>query len=138
MTKKKNKTEEHNDPKLVSFVRFQINIMGQDGIEVQYPYGWVNAEKVVSFDTVPERMDYLLGFVEVYGDYVVFNGDTKVPREGIMDGVFEVIGDAHIYDFTGGKEYFSDKSFGKLVEWCEEYERKRGPGSADKEGNTDR
>ena len=124
---------------IVQFVRFQINILGPDGIQVQYPYGWIKADKIVSFDSVEERMDYILGFVDVYDDYVQFNGDTQVTRNGIYDGTFDVIGEAQIYDFTNGKEYFSDASFNKLVEWCEEYDRKIGIASYDdKETNPDR
>lgn len=127
MKKKKSKKEEYEYAlPTIPFVRFQLNIMGPDGIEVQYPYGWVNPQKVVNLETAMERMDYLLGFSEIYDDVVVFNGDTVVPRSGIYSGTFEVIGEAQIYDFTNGKEYFSDKNFEKLVQWCEEFDRKVG------------
>ena len=118
---------------IAQFVRFQINIKGPDGIEVQYPYGWVIVNKLVTLETAAERMDYLLGFTEVHDDVVVFNGDTVVPRGDILNGTFEVIGESQIYDFSNGKEYFSDASFGKLVEWCKEYDRKIGANSFDDE-----
>lgn len=131
MTEEKKHEEINPDLPLVQFVRFQIDIMGPDGVEVHYPYGWVNASKVLSFETVPERMGYLLGFTDIYDDYVVFNRDTELSREDIDSGKFEVIGEATIYDFTNGKEYFSDASFEKIIEWCKEYERKVGVGSAE-------
>lgn len=124
---------------IAQFVRFQINIKGPDGIEVQYPYGWVNVSKLITLETAAERMDYLLGFSDVYDDVVVFNGDTAVPRTDIADGTFDVIGDAQIYDFSNGKEYFSDASFGKIIEWCKEYDRKIGiENYDDEERNPDR
>ena len=121
MTKKRKKKL---DMPMTQFVRFSIDLMGSDGIEVQYPYGWVSAPKLVSLETPEERMDYLLGFTEVLDDCIVINGDTKISRNCIEDGKFSTIASIEIPDFSNGREYFTDKSFEKLIEWCNEYMRK--------------
>lgn len=67
MTKKKKKMAKMP---ATQFVRFTMDIMGPDGIEVQYPYGWVSAPKLASIESAAERMDYLLGFAEVFDDHI--------------------------------------------------------------------
>lgn len=121
MTKKRKKMP---GMPMTQFVRFSIDLMGSDGIEVQYPYGWVSAAKLVSLETPEERMDYLLNFTEVQDDCIVINGDTKISRNCIEDGKFSTIASVEIPDFTNGREYFTDKSFQKIIEWCNEYVRK--------------
>ena len=125
MTKKKKKMAEMP---ATQFVRFTIDIMGPDGIEVQYPYGWVAAPKLASMESASDRMDYLLGFAEVSDGYIRVNGDTDISRSDIADGKFSTIDSVEIPDFSNGKEYFTEKQFEKLIEWCNEYIRQANEG----------
>lgn len=121
MTKKKKKMTKMP---VTQFVRFTMDIMGPDGIEVQYPYGWVSAPKLASIESAAERMDYLLGFAEVFDDHIRINGDTDIPRSDIADGKFSTVDSVEIHDLSNDKEYFTEKQFEKLIEWCNEYIRK--------------
>ena len=121
MTKKKKKMAELP---MTQFVHFVLCVMGPDGIEVQYPYGWISAEKLASIESAVDRMEYIVGFSEILEDQVIINGDTVVPRAEIEDAKFSTDNSIEIYDFSNGKEYFTDKSFMKILEWCDEYERK--------------
>lgn len=103
------------------FVQFTMDIMGPDGIEVQYPFGWVSAPKLASIETASERMDYLLGFAEVFDDHIRINGDTDISRNDIADGKFSTVDSVEIPDLANGKEYFTDKQFEKLIQWCNKY-----------------
>ena len=105
----------------IQFVQFTMDIMGPDGIEVQYPYGWVSAPKLASIESAADRMDYLLGFVEVFDDLIRINGDTVISRSDIADGKFSTVDSVEIPDLSNGREYFTDKQFEKLIEWCNEY-----------------
>ena len=118
MTKKKKKMAKMP---ATQFVRFTMDIMGPDGIEVQYPYGWVSAPKLASIESAAERMDYLLGFAEVYDDHIRINGDTDIPRSDIADGKFSTVDSIEIPDFTNGREYFTEKQFEKIIQWCNVY-----------------
>ena len=118
MTKKKKKMTKMS---VTQFVRFTMDIMGPDGIEVQYPYGWVSAPKLASIESAAERMDYLLGFAEVYDDHIRINGDTDIPRSDIADGKFSTVDSIEIPDFTNGREYFTEKQFEKIIQWCNVY-----------------
>ena len=120
MTKKKKKMTEIP---ATQFVRFTMDIMGPDGIEVQYPFGWVSAPKLASIESAAERMDYLLGFAEVFDSFIRINGDTDIPRSDIADGKFSTVDSLEIPDFSNGREYFTDKQFEKLIDWCNEYIR---------------
>lgn len=110
------------------FVRYTMDIMGPDGIEVQYPYGWVSAPKIASIESADERMDYLLRFTEIYDDHICINGDTVIPRSAIEDGKFSTVDSVEMPDLTNGKEYFTDKQFEKIIEWCNEYIRQAEEG----------
>ena len=110
------------------FVLFTMDIMGPDGIEVQYPYGWVSAPKIASLESAEERMDYLLRFTEIYDDHICINGDTIIPRSAIEDGKFSTVDSVEIPDLTNDKEYFTEKQFTKLIEWCNEYIRQANEG----------
>ena len=110
------------------FVRYTMDIMGPDGIEVQYTYGWVSAPKIASIESADERMDYLLRFTEIYDDHICINGDTVIPRSAIEDGKFSTVDSVEIPDLTNGKEYFTEKQFTKLIEWCNEYIRQAEEG----------
>ena len=118
MTKKKKKMAKMP---ATQFVRFTMDIMGPDGIEVQYPYGWVSAPKLASIESAAERMDYLLGFAEVFDDHIRINGDTDIPRSDIADGKFSTVDSIEIPDFTNGREYFTEKQFEKIIQWCNVY-----------------
>ena len=118
MTKKKKKMTKMS---VTQFVRFTMDIMGPDGIEVQYPYGWVSAPKLASIESAAERMDYLLGFAEVYDDHIRINGDTDIPRSDIADGKFSTVDSIEIPDFSNGREYFTEKQFEKIIQWCNVY-----------------
>ena len=120
MTKKKQKLAKM--PR-TQFVRFSLDIRGPDGIEVQYPYGWVSAPVLASIESASERMEYLLGFTEVYDDCIRFNRDICVPRTDIDDAKFSTIESGEIWDFTNDREYFTDAQFAKIIEWCKEYDR---------------
>lgn len=120
MTKKKKKMTKMP---ATQFVRYSLDIMGPDGIEVQYPFGWVSAPKLASIESASERMDYLMGFMEVFDDHIRINGDTDIFRMDIDDGKFSTIDSVEIPDLTNGKEYFTEKQFSKLIEWCNEYIR---------------
>ena len=120
MTKKKKKMTKMP---VTQFVRFTMDIMGPDGIEVQYPYGWVSAPKLASIESAAERMDYLFGFAEVFDDHIRINGDTDIPRSDIADGKFSTVDSIEIPDLSNDKEYFTEKQFEKLIEWCNEYIR---------------
>jgi hypothetical protein len=98
--------------------------MGPDGIEVQYPYGWISAPKLTSIESAVERMEYIIGFSEIDDGQVIINGDTVIPRIEIDDAKFVTDNSIEIYDFSNGKEYFTDKNFMKILEWCDEYKRK--------------
>lgn len=121
MTKKKKKMTEMP---VTQFVRFTMDIMGPDGIEVQYPYGWVSAPKLASIESAAERMDYLMGFTEIFDDHIRINGDTDISRRDIDDGKFSTVDSVEIPDLSNDKEYFTEKQFEKLIEWCNEYIRK--------------
>lgn len=125
MTKKKKKMTKMP---VTQFVRFTIDIMGPDGIEVQYPYGWVSAPKLASIESAEERMDYLLGFAEVFDDHIRVNGETDILRSSIADGKFSTVDSVEIPDLSNDKEYFTEKQFEKLIEWCNEYIRKVNEG----------
>ena len=103
------------------FVRLTIQLLGPDGITTEYPYGWVSAPKLVSMETVPERMDYLLGLSVVDDNNIYFNGET-VSREDIVDGTFQTVDSKEIFDFSNGREYFTDKQFDKILQWNKVYE----------------
>ena len=118
MTKKKKKMAKMP---ATQFVRFTMDIMGPDGIEVQYPYGWVSAPKLASIESAAERMDYLLGFAEVFDDHIRINGDTDIPRSDITDGKFSTVDSIEIPDFSNGREYFTAKQFEKIIQWCNVY-----------------
>lgn len=118
MTKKKKKMAKMP---ATQFVRFTMDIMGPDGIEVQYPYGWVSAPKLASIESAAERMDYLLGFAEVFDDHIRINGDTDIPRSDITDGKFSTVDSIEIPDFSNGREYFTEKQFEKIIQWCNVY-----------------
>lgn len=119
------------------FVRFSMDVMGADGIEVQHPFGWVSAPHLVRLESIPERMEYLMGFVDFYEDFISFNGDTQViPIEFVQNGHFSTLESVEIPDFSNGMEYFSDKSFDKILEWCREYDRQEKE-RANKERNPD-
>lgn len=118
MTKKKKKMAKMPS---TQFVRFTMDIMGPDGIEVQYPYGWVSAPKLASIESAAERMDYLLGFAEVFDDHIRINGDTDIPRSDITDGKFSTVDSIEIPDFSNGREYFTEKQFEKIIQWCNVY-----------------
>ncbi|MBQ1572662.1 MAG: hypothetical protein IIZ78_16150, partial [Clostridiales bacterium] len=107
-------------------VHFVLCVMGPDGIEVQYPYGWISAEKLASIESAVDRMEYIVGFSEILEDQVIINGDTVVPRAEIEDAKFSTDNSIEIYDFSNGKEYFTDKNFMKILEWCDYYEEKMG------------
>lgn len=121
MTKKKKKMAVLP---MTQFVHFLLCVMGPDGIEVQYPYGWISAEKLASIESAVDRMEYIVGFSEILEDQVIINGDTVVPRAEIEDAKFSTDNSIEIYDFSNGREYFTDKNFMKILEWCDEYERK--------------
>lgn len=121
MTKKKKKMAVLP---MTQFVHFVLCVMGPDGIEVQYPYGWISAPKLASIERAFDRMEYIVGFSEVMEDHVTINGDTVIPRIDIDDANFSTDNSIEIYDFSNGREYFTDKSFMKILEWCDEYERK--------------
>lgn len=121
MTKKKKKMAVLP---MTQFVHFVLCVMGPDGIEVQYPYGWISAPKLASIERAFDRMEYIVGFSEVMEDKVIINGDTVIPRIDIDDANFSTDNSIEIYDFSNGIEYFTDKSFMKILEWCDEYERK--------------
>ena len=121
MTKKKKKMAVLP---MTQFVHFVLCVMGPDGIEVQYPYGWISAPKLASIERAFDRMEYIVGFLEVMEDHVIINGDTVIPRIDIDDANFSTDNSIEIYDFSNGREYFTDKSFMKILEWCDEYERK--------------
>ena len=136
MTKKKRKMTQMP---MTQFVRFSMDVMGADGIEVKYPFGWVSAPHLVNLESIPERMEYLMGFVDFYEDFISFNGDTQViPIEYVQNGHFSTLESVEIPDFSNGKEYFTDAGFSKLLEWCEEYKRQMDEGDSDddEEGNT--
>lgn len=118
---------------MTQFVHFSLCVIGPDGIEVQYPYGWVSAPKLTSIESAFDRMEYIIGFSQILEDHVIINGDTIIPRIDIDDAKFLTDDSIEIYDFSNGKEYFTDKNFQKILEWCEEYERKTKDN--DKEGN---
>lgn len=103
------------------FVRLTIQLLGPDGITVEYPYGWVSAPKLVSIETVPERMDYLLNLAVVDDNSIYFNGET-VSRRDIVDGTFQTVDSVEIFDFSNGREYFTDKQFEKIIQWNKVYE----------------
>lgn len=103
------------------FVRLEMQILGPDGVTVGYPYGWVSAPKLVSMETVPERMDYLLNLAIVDDDNIYFNGDTAVSRQDIVDGTFQTVDSVEIFDFSNGREYFTDKQFDKILQWNKVY-----------------
>ena len=121
MTKKKKKMAALP---MTQFVHFVLCVMGPDGIEVQYPYGWISAPKLASIERAFDRMEYIVGFSEVMEDHVIINGDTVIPRIDIDDANFSTDNSIEIYDFSNGREYFTDKNFMKILEWCDEYERK--------------
>lgn len=121
MTKKKKKMTEMP---MTQFVHFVLCVMGPDGIEVQYPYGWISAPKLASIERAFDRMEYIVGFSEIMEDHVIINGDTVIPRIDIDDANFSTDNSIEIYDFSNGREYFTDKNFMKILEWCDEYERK--------------
>lgn len=123
MTKKKKKMAALP---MTQFVHFVLCVMGPDGIEVQYPYGWISAEKLASIESAVDRMEYIVGFSEILEDQVIINGDTVVPRTEIEDAKFSTDNSIEIYDFSNGKEYFTDKNFMKILEWCDYYEEKMG------------
>ena len=102
-------------------VRLEMQILGPDGVTVGYPYGWVSAPKLVSMGTVPERMDYLLGLCDVDDDNIYFNGDTSISRQDIVDGTFQTVDSIEIFDFSNGREYFTDKQFDKILQWNKVY-----------------
>ena len=104
------------------FVRLVIQILGPDGITTEYSYGWVSAPKLVSMETVPERMDYLLSLSDVDDNNIYFNGDTSVSRRDIVDGTFQTVDSIEIFDFSNGREYFTDKQFDKIIQWNKVYE----------------
>lgn len=104
------------------FVRVEMQILGPDGVTVGYPYGWVSAPKLVSMETVPERMDFLLGLCDADDNNIYFNGDTAVSRQGIVDGTFQTVDSVEIFDFSNGRDYFTDKQFGKIIQWNKVYE----------------
>lgn len=104
------------------FVRLVIQILGPDGLTTEYPYGWVSAPKLVSMETVPERMDYLLNLALVDDNNIYFNGDAAVSRQDIVDGTFQTVDSIEIFDFSNGREYFTDKQFGKILQWNHVYE----------------
>ena len=104
------------------FVRLTIQLLGPDGITTEYPYGWVSAPKLVSMETVPERMDYLLNLALVDDNNIYFNGDVTVSREDIVDGTFRTVDSLEIFDFSNGREYFTDKQFDKILQWNKVYE----------------
>lgn len=132
MTKKK---QEMTLLPMTQFVHFVLHVMGPDGIEVQYPYGWISAPKLVSLESAIDRMNFIIGCADIEDDIVTINGDTVIPRIEIDDAKFSNDNSIEIYDFSNGREYFTDKSFRKILEWCDEYERKIG--IDDKEGNPD-
>lgn len=121
MTKKKKKMAVLP---MTQFVHFVLCVMGPDGIEVQYPYGWISAPKLASIERAYDRMEYIVGFSEIMEDHVIINGDTVIPRIDIDDANFSTDNSIEIYDFSNGREYFTDKNFMKILEWCDEYERK--------------
>ena len=121
MTKKKKKM---SVLPMTQFVHFVLCVMGPDGIEVQYPYGWISAPKLASIERAFDRMEYIVGFSEIMEDHVIINGDTVIPRIDIDDANFSTDNSIEIYDFSNGREYFTDKNFMKILEWCDEYERK--------------
>lgn len=104
------------------FVRLTIQLLGPDGVTTEYPYGWVSAPKLVSMETVPERMDYLLNLAVVDDNNIYFNGDVSVSREDIVDGTFQTVDSREIFDFSNGREYFTDKQFEKILQWHKVYE----------------
>lgn len=104
------------------FVRLEMQILGPDGVTVGYPYGWVSAPKLVSMDTVPERMDFLLNLALVDDSNIYFNGDIAVSRQDIVDGTFQTVDSIEIFDFSNGREYFTDKQFDKILQWNQVYE----------------
>lgn len=104
------------------FVRLVIQILGPDGLTTEYPYGWVSAPKLVSMETVPERMDYLLNLAIVDDNNIYFNGDAAVSRQDIVDGTFQTVDSMEIFDFSNGREYFTDKQFSKILQWNKVYE----------------
>ena len=128
MTKKKKKMTELP---VTQFVLFTMDIMGPDGIEVQYPFGWISAPKLASIESAEERMEYLLGFIDVFDDHISINGDTVIPRNAIEDGKFSTVDSVEIPDLSNGKEYFTEKQFEKLIEWCNEYIRQANEGEHD-------
>lgn len=121
MTKKKKKMAVLP---MTQFVHFVLCVMGPDGIEVQYPYGWISAPKLASIERAFDRMEYIVGFSEIMEDHVIINGDTVIQRIDIDDANFSTDNSIEIYDFSNGREYFTDKNFMKILEWCDEFERK--------------
>ena len=103
------------------FVRLVMQILGPDGLATEYPYGWVSAPKLVSMETVPERMDYLLNLALVDDDNIYFNGDVSVSRGDIVDGTFQTVDSMEIFDFSNGRDYFTDRQFEKILEWNRVY-----------------
>lgn len=120
MATKKKPTLTNVMPK-TQFVRLVIQILGPDGITTEYSYGWVSAPKLVSMETVPERMDYLLNLAIVDDNNIYFNGDTAVSRQDIVDGTFQTVDSVEIFDFSNGREYFTDKQFDKIMQWNKVY-----------------
>lgn len=104
------------------FVRLVMQILGPDGLTTEYPYGWVSAPKLVSMETVPERMDYLINLALVDDDNIYFNGDVSVSRGDIVEGTFQTVDSIEIFDFSNGRDYFTDKQFEKVLEWNKVYE----------------
>lgn len=120
MASKKKPTLTNVMPK-TQFVRLEMQILGPDGVTVGYPYGWVSAPKLVSIETVPERMDFLLGLCGVDDNNIYFNGDIAVSRQDIVDGTFQTVDSIEIFDFSNGREYFTDKQFDKILQWNKVY-----------------
>lgn len=125
MTKKKKKMAEIP---ATQFVRYTMDIMGPDGIEVQYPFGWVSAPKLASLKTAEERMDYLISLAEIFDGHIKINGDTTISRTSIADGGFSTVDSIEIPDFSNGREYFTEKQFEKIIQWCNEYIRQVNEG----------
>lgn len=115
------KTELKSVMPKTQFVKMEIHLLGPDGVVVAYDYGWVSAPKLSSIESTEGRMDYLLGLSMVDEDNVYFNGGMFVPRENIVDGTFQAIDSVEIFDFSNGRDYFSDKQFEKILEWNKVY-----------------
>ena len=120
MAARKKPTSTNVMPK-TQFVRLVIQILGPDGLTTEYPYGWVSAPKLVSMETVPERMDYLLNLALVDDNNIYFNGDAAVSRQDIVVGTFQTVDSMEIFDFSNGRDYFTDKQFEKILEWNKVY-----------------